>query len=267
MENMQLDLPDGEEYEVEIPDVIRKFASEVLDREHEVIKFDYRHIDIDACGNEFTIRTWNITETHIRWTLYKMISHGDGTGHGEEIKSGLTDITRWLPKNQRQDAYRTFVKFEEGLTEIGTYFAQNDDDAIFQAASESGEELANILVYKITDPTELIDVLYERISELSPVGYTDDILGTVFVESGQLMIVDPCYLEKWKAGDFIPDEPDANNYSEACNASLSSKGYGSILGGSSIAFSSGFGDGEYPVYGKRDEDGRIVKIEIDMNLY
>jgi hypothetical protein len=93
------------------------------------------------------------------------------------------------------------------------------------------------------------------------------IKAVVCVDSGQLMITDPCYLSKWKDGDFkgLNVEP-TNNYAEACNASLSEKGHGQILKGLSLAFSSGYGDGLYDVVATKDREGRIIKVEIDMSL-
>ncbi|MNC27622.1 hypothetical protein D3C75_757980 [compost metagenome] len=82
-----------ENLEFEIPEVIIKFSAAIMDREHSVVDFDYSRIDIDSSEGEFVIRTWNITEDRIDWTLFKMITNEDGSGHGEEIKSGVTILT------------------------------------------------------------------------------------------------------------------------------------------------------------------------------
>jgi len=81
-----------EEFEIEVPEVIIKFAAAVMDREHTVVDFDYRRVYIDSPEGEFNIRTWNITEDCIDWTLFKMITNEDGSGHGEELKSGVTSL-------------------------------------------------------------------------------------------------------------------------------------------------------------------------------
>lgn len=81
-----------EEFEFEIPEVIIKFAAAIMDREHTVVDFDYRRVYIDSPEGEFTIRTWNITEDRIDWTLFKMVTNENGSGHGEELKSGVTSL-------------------------------------------------------------------------------------------------------------------------------------------------------------------------------
>lgn len=151
------------------------------------------------------------------------------------------------------------------------------------------------------------------------------LIGHVGVDSGQLMICDPCYVDsqwtkkpfhdvmtgkKWgwahpgeevpkdvtsfpgNFADPIPEignktpneliksgrwlsvpEPKTTgkdfNYEGVCNATLGSEQCGQLhynLGhsGVAVAFASGYGDGLYPVYGYRNKEGRIVKVEIDM---
>lgn len=85
-------------------------------------------------------------------------------------------------------------------------------------------------------------------------------VGTVGVDSGQIMLVDPCYVKQtfetaWNAKPGL-------NYAGACEATLSDKHCGNF-GGSSMAFatSSGYGDGEYDVYVRRLGD-RIAEVKI-----
>ncbi|MFA0889240.1 MAG: hypothetical protein ACC613_09155 [Synergistales bacterium] len=89
------------------------------------------------------------------------------------------------------------------------------------------------------------------------------LLGHVSVDSGQLILVDPCYLKDWKDGPFDLNLKADNHYAECCLASLSVKGGGQVFNNLAVCFSTGWGDGVYPVYGIR-EDGRIVKVEIEM---
>lgn len=107
-----------------------------------------------------------------------------------------------------------------------------------------------------------------------------ELIGFVAVDSGQLMICDPGYIKddsKW-FGDFNPSNPDENgfypfNYNGACGATLSEDRAGQLAfdmghSGAGVAFSSGYGDGFYPVFATyiEDEDWgrRIAKIEIVM---
>ena len=143
------------------------------------------------------------------------------------------------------------------------------------------------------------------------------LIGRVGVDSGQLMICDPCYIDsEWKNEKFrdvriyehkttkrqlqymkdfthyeviiteygktmnqlnetgewkeIPPPPAEHNlsYNACCRASHEGSGQLNYLAGHSgvaVIFSSGYGDGHYPVYGYKNKDGRIVKVEIIMD--
>lgn len=86
-------------------------------------------------------------------------------------------------------------------------------------------------------------------------------VGDVGVDSGQVMIVDPCYVLK---GDF--DDKSQGSYGAVCDVTLSEDGYGEFIAtgiaGNAIASSSGYGDGNYPVYGEINGDGRVVALHI-----
>jgi len=89
---------------------------------------------------------------------------------------------------------------------------------------------------------------------------TKELIGHVGVDSGQLMVVDPCYVFK----QMTQSEAD-ELYKDACNAT---KPHGMVLcsgiQGEAAAFSSGYGDGVYPVYAYKNEEGRIIRVEILM---
>lgn len=86
-------------------------------------------------------------------------------------------------------------------------------------------------------------------------------LGKCGVDSGQLFVIDPCYLAHYKDNDF--DEPikekDELSYSSVCKKTLKSLGgqVGGRAGG--VAFSTGFGDGCYDVYGIISDEGDLGK--------
>jgi hypothetical protein len=97
------------------------------------------------------------------------------------------------------------------------------------------------------------------------------LVGHVGVDSGQLMICDPCYIkaEEWQDQPFAPAKPIDGSYpftyNGACGATLSDAGFGSLgKFDTGVAFASGYGDGTYPVYATYNEDGRIARIEIVM---
>jgi hypothetical protein len=110
------------------------------------------------------------------------------------------------------------------------------------------------------------------------------LIGEIFVDSGQAMIGDPCYLDDWKTWNSdsdIPFEEHENRIGEygylgAANATLSKEGYGTLgtaviegsgltgtNAGSAVVFSTGYGDGIYPVYAEMNEDGRVARIVIE----
>jgi len=83
-------------------------------------------------------------------------------------------------------------------------------------------------------------------------------LGVVGVDSGTLMITDPCYymdhhdrtkIRKGYLQDDVYPE-DGKRFRKISNSSLT--------------FSSGYGDGGYSVYGYINDDDRIIKVEIIM---
>lgn len=91
-----------------------------------------------------------------------------------------------------------------------------------------------------------------------------ELIGHIGVDSGQMMLVDPCYVKDFDSGDINladdvsdRDEPEHNNFSYegACNVTLA-KGQAGILSHSMAAVSStGFGDGSYPVYVEYSDEG------------
>lgn len=95
------------------------------------------------------------------------------------------------------------------------------------------------------------------------------LIGHFAVDSGQAMVGDPCYLDEWQPwNDRVDDFDEHKNkkgeysYLGACNATLG-QGYGQLGVGSAVVFSTGYGDGVYPVYAQFNEEGRVAKIVID----
>jgi len=101
---------------------------------------------------------------------------------------------------------------------------------------------------------------------------TKTLIGHVPVDSGQIMIVDPCYVLN---GDVRFDKDNKtvitnNPYSRACAASMSddqagpfsTDGVGHMT--DAVCSSTGWGDGMYPVYVEY-EDGRVKTVTIDFS--
>lgn len=95
-----------------------------------------------------------------------------------------------------------------------------------------------------------------------------EIVGNFGVDSGQAMVGDPCYLSEWKdnEGEEWSLEGKVGHYSyQGASATTVYDSAGVLGGGKAVVFSTGFGDGVYPVYAQFDTDGRCLKVVIDFN--
>ena len=77
---------------------------------------------------------------------------------------------------------------------------------------------------------------------------TTKLIGHCGVDSGQILLIDPCYVYK---GD---------DYDECCKVTLSEDKAGETTLG--VVTSTYSGDGNYPVYATTDEHGGIMSVEI-----
>ena len=95
-----------------------------------------------------------------------------------------------------------------------------------------------------------------------------ELVGHVSVDSGQVMIVDPCYVLDGEYGHAPKQVPSARKrcgYGHACAATDSDRSHGEFFAsgyGTAIASGSGYGDGNYPVYAVKNEAGRVVELTI-----
>ncbi len=90
-------------------------------------------------------------------------------------------------------------------------------------------------------------------------------IGTVLVDSGQLLLVDPCYLGDWVDGDCEPNSKrPLNNYDECCRAVDNDRRAGQVLRSRAMDFLTAYGDGEYPVYAIRNSHGAIIMALVDL---
>jgi hypothetical protein len=97
------------------------------------------------------------------------------------------------------------------------------------------------------------------------------LIGYVGVDSGQLMITDPCYLDKFVNDEFTgvgSGEEGDFSYSGACRTTLTNIGGGELtrsLGGRSLGVASRThsGDGVFPVYQVLVNDGEVAGLFVD----
>lgn len=92
------------------------------------------------------------------------------------------------------------------------------------------------------------------------------LIGHFAVDSGQAMVGDPCYLDEWQSeydnfDDYV-NKAGEYSYLGAAQATLT-KNYGVLGGANAVVFSTGYGDGYYPVYAELNDEGRVAKIVID----
>lgn len=85
--------------------------------------------------------------------------------------------------------------------------------------------------------------------------------GNIPVDSGQIMLIDPCYVKSNFENEYGA-KPFGLNYSGACEASLSKQGFGVFGNDLGFCTRTAYGDGSYPVFVKRDRDGTIKEVKI-----
>lgn len=87
--------------------------------------------------------------------------------------------------------------------------------------------------------------------------------GYCAVDSGQLMITDPCYIGNNWIDDEYSDEPSKSNtysYSNVCSTTLRHSA-GEVGNGLAVVTETTYGDGRFPVY-VRFEHGRPVEVRV-----
>jgi len=93
-------------------------------------------------------------------------------------------------------------------------------------------------------------------------------IGVCGVDSGQLMIIDPCYLSDWRDGELDlngEEAPDKNSYDAVCRTTLAQPMMAGETREGGVVFSSGYGDGSYPVMAYYNADSVITEIRIKMD--
>jgi hypothetical protein len=90
--------------------------------------------------------------------------------------------------------------------------------------------------------------------------------GMIAIDSGQAMVGDPAYLDNWD-DDKTKEwniEGKVGQYSyQGASATTLANDYGQLETATAVVFSTGLGDGLYPVYVHKDEEGTITKVVID----
>lgn len=79
-------------------------------------------------------------------------------------------------------------------------------------------------------------------------------IGTCAVDSGQILLIDPCYIDSHWDHD--------SSYDEVCEVSLGEERAGHVRKLFATVTSTGMGDGEYPVYATY-KDGMVISVTIE----
>jgi hypothetical protein len=94
-------------------------------------------------------------------------------------------------------------------------------------------------------------------------------VGMIAVDSGQVMVGDPCYLSEWKDNEFNCDNMEKTAYTYtyhgACSATCGMQGAGVLGNVSAVACATAYGDGSYPVYVERNSTGAIVRLTVEFD--
>lgn len=96
-------------------------------------------------------------------------------------------------------------------------------------------------------------------------------IGVVSVDSGQILICDPCHIDgEWKWEEFGGDVEHNFSYNACCEQTTKPPYFGQLSyahghDGVGVVSVGGPGDGEYPVYAYIDGNGTIERIVIEFN--
>lgn len=92
------------------------------------------------------------------------------------------------------------------------------------------------------------------------------LVGHFSVDSGQAMVGDPCYLDDWDTNknEDWDLEGKLGQYSyQGASATTLANSFGELGRANAVVFSTGYGDGLYPVYAEMSDDGRVSRIIIE----
>lgn len=92
-------------------------------------------------------------------------------------------------------------------------------------------------------------------------------IGNVHVESGRLLLIDPCNLKNWQPGIYDPTFPlPLNHYDEAQKLADTEPWHGRMFDDCAVVVTPADGAGPYPVYAYFTEDGLLVKVAVVMGV-
>jgi len=84
---------------MEIPIGVKLIVNRIFgeDNDVKIEDWDSDRIMVSDGDTEYNIRTWNITDRYVDWTLFRMVYNDNGRGHGEVMSEGVYPIEEDLP--------------------------------------------------------------------------------------------------------------------------------------------------------------------------
>lgn len=149
--------------------------------------------------------------------------------------------------------YYEVIKQENGLAvDLMCLDGGQDPDKVEKQLQPEG---CYILRRVAGTPEEVLETVGKWFEFYRSKVMTRERIGSVVVDSGMLMVFDPCYMEKLNSEEC----------EELFNATINEHKSGQVITSLGLAFQTGYGNGVYDVFAQKDKNGRIVKIEIIMD--
>jgi hypothetical protein len=162
---------------------------------------------------------------------------------------------------------------EGNLTVFGVEMAPDSNNRL-QLARDTHEPHEGYLVDWVKLQEEREQAVKDLLSKRKVVSNETHEIGRVSVDSGQLMLTDPCYIDsRWKRDTGCPEHwglfsatPNEFSYHGACCQTMSELAGGQMeingMLGSAVSVRTGWGDGLYPVFATYGEDGRVAEVTV-----
>jgi len=154
------------------------------------------------------------------------------------------------------ETWRLFLKFldlkDTGFEDLNEMFLNSP---LAAASVESNNE---------DDTEEIEEVPFEEQHSIDLDSFI--LAGHFAVDSGQAMVGDPVYLDEWdtnKNDEWNLDGKEGQYSYHGATAITTTNSYGELGNANAVVFSTGYGDGLYPVYVEINEDGRVSKVLIN----
>jgi len=166
------------------------------------------------------------------------------------------------------ETWRLFLKFldlkDTGFEDLNEMFLNSP---LAAASGESNNEDDTAEIEEVPyEEQHLIDIEINK-KNMTQIRIDSFLLAGYFtVDSGQAMVGDPAYLDEWDTNEndeWNLDGKEGQYSYHGASATTVPNSYGELGHAKAVVFSTGRGDGMYPVYVEIDEDDKVSKVLID----